>query len=677
MLAPEGALYIGAGAGMGQLIRWLYQTNIPSVVLIEADEEKFAHLDKSLPHRNGWHFRKQAVAAVAEPTTFFRASLSSASGLLDPDTLRGLWPNIQKCQELILEATSIERLQHECKTRASWLIVDCFSALPIICGAGERLNDFDVILARVILGESFELTAGSSEEEVVHFLTVRGFRHLVTDPDPHPGIGHALFVRDARAAEKIARSDLCELRDAFSAQNRLLGYAQGLANELRLKHREEIQELEIAAATAERRAFEYQRQVTELNAAVCELEIRAERDLREESEQYEGKIAELKQSCEEHARQAGEYAEQLEKLNIDRLHAEARISALANQVNEMQRAASQAEVLLRASEEKELKEINADKNLWDKEKALLLEQLDAEHRFSVDAAAKIVSLERYVQLVISRAPEALGQHQKLDEGVPPPISGKGVPAFGDANVEQMLRDIAPYFRGRSLTYVDIGAFVGEVFIRLKESGCIKIREAHLFEPNPVSYTTLKAKLENFSLPSLHCYNIGVASSQGARRFISAGSMTKMVDAEVKIENVSSSFVAECRPLDSFREFFTDSRIDILKIDVEGKELDILNGARDLLGDQMIDLIYLEVGMNIKGTQQTYFGAIDATLQGFGYRAFRIYEQTHEWQRDSPVLRRCNVAYMSDRFAAANPYSATMEIDRLKREAQMAKVSMAV
>ena len=84
------------------------------------------------------------------------------------------------------------------------------------------------------------------------------------------------------------------------------------------------------------------------------------------------------------------------------------------------------------------------------------------------------------------------------------------------------------------------------------------------------------------------------------------------------------------------------------------------------------MIYIELGFNRAGSQQSYFGDIDIRLQDLGYRVFRIYEQRNEWIADSPLLRRCNFAYMSARFAEANPYKARKEILELKNEINQMK-----
>ena len=244
--------------------------------------------------------------------------------------------------------------------------------------------------------------------------------------------------------------------------------------------------------------------------------------------------------------------------------------------------------------------------------------------------------------------------------------------FGnDANIDDFIDDLTPFFSSRSITYVDIGSFIGEVFLKLYESKKINIREAHLYEPNPDSYQKLKKNISECALPSLHAYNIAISKQSGDMLFSAARSMSKHLDIPFDTDLVTNTFKAQCITLDDLTSTFTDHHINLLKIDVEGNEIDVLMSASNLLKEQRADVIYIEVGFNKDGTQQTYLVNIDILLQDYGYRVFKIYEQTNEWIQDSPLLRRCNVAYMSSKFAQANPYKLTLENHKLRQE--LAKV----
>lgn len=239
----------------------------------------------------------------------------------------------------------------------------------------------------------------------------------------------------------------------------------------------------------------------------------------------------------------------------------------------------------------------------------------------------------------------------------------------DAEIDDFINDLIPFFYGRSITYVDIGACFGDVFLKIYNTKSIKMREAHLYEPNPDSFAKLSENIHGLKTPSLHAYNIGVADSEKILKMSKAGTMTKAVTHRVGVDVATEMFEVNCYALDELSNAITDRRIDLLKIDVEGSEIVVLKGAKQLLKDQRIDIIYIEVGFNINGTQQVYFGEVDALMQKFNYRCFKIYEQKNEWIQDSPLLRRCNFAYMSANFAKSNPYKISIELQNLRKQIQ--------
>ena len=281
-----------------------------------------------------------------------------------------------------------------------------------------------------------------------------------------------------------------------------------------------------------------------------------------------------------------------------------------------------------------------------------------------------LKLDRSMRKRLIDAPVATGRVEKLqpEQGSKKPLAEHDTdvnneagpkPKFSsDADIDDFIADIAPFFNNRPITYVDVGAYVGEVLLKILATRKIKVREAHLIEPNPDSYQKLKKSVEDCSVSSCNTYHFGISNQSGMARFRDAKSMTKKLSMDIDINETSNVFETECYRLDDVAKLFTDNRVDLLKLDVEGEELDVLLSADQLLKNNKIDVLYVEVGLNREGTQQTYFGDLDVLLQGYGYRIFKIYEQKNEWIEDSPVLRRCNAAYMSSRFAARNPYSLT-------------------
>ena len=235
------------------------------------------------------------------------------------------------------------------------------------------------------------------------------------------------------------------------------------------------------------------------------------------------------------------------------------------------------------------------------------------------------------------------------------------------SIEEFLNDIAPFFYGRSLVYVDVGAFKGEVFKKVAKSP-LKLRDVHLIEPNPASLEQLRSNIEGFFTGhSLTVHPVAVGNQTGRVRLRAAQSMTRVV-AKLDASELGATgslaaqtFISESCTLDGLTSSFADEHISLLKIDVEGFEREVLGGASGLLSAQKVDVIYIEAGMNPEGSHQVYYRDIDDILLSHGYRLFRIYEQMHEWLEDSPHLRRANLAYFSSDFARKSPRKLVVEL----------------
>lgn len=244
---------------------------------------------------------------------------------------------------------------------------------------------------------------------------------------------------------------------------------------------------------------------------------------------------------------------------------------------------------------------------------------------------------------------------------------------GRRGFDRFLADIAPFFYKRPVTYVDIGAYDGRVFEKVLRSP-LQVHEAHLIEPNEKYLDRARSVgADLFRGRSVDYYPVAIGAESGRVRMHDSKSMTRVVNSDRSWREGPSGeqvFEVDCVTLDELAERFTEKRISILKVDVEGYEMEVLAGARNLLRDQRIDVLYIEAGMNPAGNQQVYYREIEDELARFGYRMFRIYEQKHEWLDDSPLLRRTNISFFSSNFADSNPYRVTRELYKTNRELEM-------
>ena len=90
------------------------------------------------------------------------------------------------------------------------------------------------------------------------------------------------------------------------------------------------------------------------------------------------------------------------------------------------------------------------------------------------------------------------------------------------------------------------------------------------------------------------------------------------------------------------------RIDFLKIDTEGYDLEVLAGAAPLLEQQRIHMILTECELVPRSEHFVRIEALAEFLRRFRYELLGIYEQTPDWEGDN-FLSYCNALFVSEKL----------------------------
>ncbi len=162
--------------------------------------------------------------------------------------------------------------------------------------------------------------------------------------------------------------------------------------------------------------------------------------------------------------------------------------------------------------------------------------------------------------------------------------------------------------------IDIGANVGLFTIALAGIG---YSEIHAFEPVPQTFARLKANITNNRLVkniSLNCLAVG--SEEGFAEFQifdNSPAINRLVKSSNHHLKITSTQRVPITTLDQYCSEQEISKIDFLKIDVEGMEPLVIQGAENLLINRCISTILLEicpanlevVGNSIQGLYESF------------------------------------------------------------------------
>ena len=187
------------------------------------------------------------------------------------------------------------------------------------------------------------------------------------------------------------------------------------------------------------------------------------------------------------------------------------------------------------------------------------------------------------------------------------------------------------FGNSPITIFDVGAHDGRsIHLYKKHFPNSKIFS---FEPTPKTYLQLEKNAEK--LDNVFIHNVALTSFVGQTEFhLNNSSLTNsLLESAIK-NNILSEIIetkekitVNTNTIDSFCIENKIEKIDILKIDVQGADLEVLKGASDMLKEAKIDLIFVEVEFIELYTNQPLFHDISVFLKSLNYNLYSFYNMS--------------------------------------------------
>lgn len=174
-----------------------------------------------------------------------------------------------------------------------------------------------------------------------------------------------------------------------------------------------------------------------------------------------------------------------------------------------------------------------------------------------------------------------------------------------------------YKLGKKAEYlVDIGSNVGLISIHMNLLP--SVRKVFSFEPLPEAFDVLKKNLELNNFTKCFAYKIAVGNTVGTTSFyvpnVKSIPSSSSLDSNFYMDN--KAIDVEVTTLDLFAKENQIEKIDIVKIDVEGKEIDVLEGMQNILSNQK-PLIFCEI------LNTHHLVEISNFIKFFGYCIYHI------------------------------------------------------
>lgn len=196
---------------------------------------------------------------------------------------------------------------------------------------------------------------------------------------------------------------------------------------------------------------------------------------------------------------------------------------------------------------------------------------------------------------------------------------------------------------------DCGANVGFVTYQLhKRFSAAKI---YAFEPNPSVVEVLQKSVK--TIPNVEVLNLGIGEEKDKLNFFknnNTGTSSFLEPNDFHVAHLARKYNKIEVPVVDIQTFCMEkniTKIDILKLDIEGFELKALKGCYEMLQNNQIDFIYTEVNLVPTYEGQCLIEEIIAYLRNLNYIPYNFYGNNETAFRESSIT---NILFMSQNTA---------------------------
>lgn len=232
--------------------------------------------------------------------------------------------------------------------------------------------------------------------------------------------------------------------------------------------------------------------------------------------------------------------------------------------------------------------------------------------------------------------------------IPPATLLKQIEISGEARV------IQNFIANKNIVF-DVGANAGDWTREVLNQG--HDLEIHLFEPIPNVYQKLLQNLAD-KIPGgkITPFNLALGQKQEVKTFYHYDDLSVLSTFYRRVEvekqgnfDPPKSFPVVTTTIDIYCDQQQIKRINFLKIDVGGSELDVLYGAKHFLETGRIDYLQFEYGGTYLDSQRTLKEAFEY-LQKFRYSIFKILPSGLEYK---PIFQPEDENFEYSNFLAVN------------------------
>ena len=191
-------------------------------------------------------------------------------------------------------------------------------------------------------------------------------------------------------------------------------------------------------------------------------------------------------------------------------------------------------------------------------------------------------------------------------------------------------DVNKINRGNPSIIFDVGAHHGQTTLHFRKA--FPTASIHSFEPAAENFEKLKANTKGKRKIRINKLALGNAQTLVNMNIGNSDLGHQVIRNQNEELDPRKAPSVRMETIDSYIKANKINRIDLLKIDVEGYEIEVLKGAKEALESGTIKAILAECDFNPKDTQHTYFNDLWDYLRNQNFSFFGLYDVMHYGNR---------------------------------------------
>jgi FkbM family methyltransferase len=196
----------------------------------------------------------------------------------------------------------------------------------------------------------------------------------------------------------------------------------------------------------------------------------------------------------------------------------------------------------------------------------------------------------------------------------------------------VVKTIRKFLRPDSV-YFDVGSNVGLLAVPFLRDNRLQV---HSFEPSPLTLRYLRKTIQHANCQNWHLHEFALGAFDGDASFLLGGEHeTAFAGLRSTGRTASETQVmVRMRTLDSLWRELGQPSVSVIKIDIEGGEIDAFRGGFDCIGSTLPAIVVEIDPLNFPNYSQTA-ESIYQFIQSMGYEIYQIPDYT----RDKPHYHR--------------------------------------